>query len=276
VLGLTVYADDSGIHDKQGLQRGSEVTAIAGYVASKEHWDLTTRRWNTVLRKFGVDVFHMSSYWREESPYDRWTEAKQKRFLKNLIKVARDNTCFAIGAMVPTKDWNEALPEDIKGGGLGSSSFAHPYHFCFQMFFARFMDLLTTEIDKRFPKTKEKVAFVFEQQHEFEDVAKAGFPIIKDIVDPDNRLSSLTFGSKKEYIPLQAADLIAFYARRILTHEMEGRAWRDPFEQMLEERHNLMLHYYTRDQLFDFAREAMLSQKQRQANQANGIGQTEN
>jgi hypothetical protein len=61
----------------------------------------------------------MSDYWREKPPYDKWSKAKQRRFLTNLIKVARDNAWFAIGAMVPTKDWNEALPDDIKGGGLG-------------------------------------------------------------------------------------------------------------------------------------------------------------
>lgn len=271
MLGLTVYADESGTHDRQGVQPGSEITTIAGYVASKKNWELTTRRWDTALRKFGVDVFHMSDYWRKKPPYDKWTEAKQKRFLKNLIKVARDNTWFAIGAMVPTKDWNAALPEDIKGGGLGSKlSFDHPYHFCFQMFFARFMELLTHEIDNRFPKRKEKVAFVFDQQKQFEDIAGAGFHIIKDVVDPDNRLMSLTFGSKEDYIPLQAADLMAFYARRILTHQIQGKAWRDPFEQMMEERHNLMLYYFTRGQLFDFARKAIASKKERALVSADG------
>jgi hypothetical protein len=267
MLGLTVYADESGIHDKSGLSAGSEVTAIAGYVATKQNWDLVTRRWNTALRKYQVEAFHMSDYWREKPPYDKWSKAKQKRFLTNLIKVARDNTWFAIGAMVPTKDWNEALPEDIKGGGLGGKlTFDHPYHFCFQMFFARFMELLTIEIDKRFAnrKIKETVAFVFEQQKQFEDIASAGFDIIKTVVDPDDRMASLTFGSKENHIPLQAADLMAFYARRILTHQLQGKAWRDPFELLLEERHNLMLYHFTREQLLEFARKGIALKQSRE------------
>jgi hypothetical protein len=267
VLGLTVYADESGIHDKTGLSPGSEVTAIAGYIATKRHWNTVIRRWNTALRKYEVEVFHMSDYWREIPPYDKWSDAKRKRYLSTLIRIARDGTWFAIGGMVPTKDWNEALPEDIKGGGLGGRlNFDHPYHFCFQMFFVRFMELLTEEIDKRCSrqKLKEKVAFVFEQQHQFEDVAAAGFHIIKDILDPDNRLASLTFGSKEDYIPLQAADLLAFYARRILTHQMQGKAWRDPFEQQLEERHNLMLYHFTREQFIDLARKGMALKQARQ------------
>src|SRR5712692_891370 len=167
--------------------------------------------------------------------------------------------------MVPTKDWDEALPQDIKGGGLGRKlSFDHPYHFCFQMFFARFMELLTDEIDKRFAKRKfkEKVAFVFDQQGQFEDVATAGFEIIKDALDPENRLASITFGSKEDYIPLQAADLLAFYARKMLTHQMQGKAGHDPFERQLD--HNLRLYYFTRGQLIDFARKGMAVKQARE------------
>ena len=169
VLGLTVYADESGIHDKHGLLPGSEVTAVAGYIATKKNWEIVIRRWNTALKKYGVEVFHMSKYWRDEPPYDKWTKTKQKRFLSTLIRIVRDNTWFAIAGMVPTKDWDEALPEDIKGAGLGGKlSFDHPYHFCFQMFFACFAELLTGEIDKRFAKQKfkERVMFIFEQQSE--------------------------------------------------------------------------------------------------------------
>jgi len=47
VLGLRVYADESGIHDKHGLAPGSEVTAIAGYIATARNWEIASRRWNT-------------------------------------------------------------------------------------------------------------------------------------------------------------------------------------------------------------------------------------
>jgi hypothetical protein len=168
---------------------------------------------------------------------------------------------------------DEALPDDIKGGGLGGKlSFDHPYHFCFQMFFARFMELLTSEVDKRFAKRrfKEKVAFVFDQQRQFEEIATSGFHVLKDVLDPENRLASITFGSKEDYIPLQAADLLAFYARRILTHQMQGKAWRDRFELELEERHNLMLYHFTREQLIEFARKGVALKEERKKGPARG------
>jgi hypothetical protein len=127
------------------------------------------------------------------------------------------------------------------------------------MLFVKFYDLLVGEIDthyNRYGLSGERVAFVFEQQEEYEAIAHASYASIKKRIDPDNRFASLTFASPKCYEPLQAADLLAFYARRILTHKMQGRGWRDEFERKMEERHNLMLYYFKPEQLVEFARQA--------------------
>jgi hypothetical protein len=267
VLGLTVFADESGTHDEHGLQRGSEVTVIAGYIADKRCWERVTQRWNTALRKYGVNVFHMSSYWRNESPYDKWSDAKKKKFLRSLIRIARDGTWFAIGGMVPTKDYDELMAPGLRSpSDARRLQFSHPYHFCFAMLLVRFMAYLTSDIDQRFPRKpefKEKVAFVFDQQQQFEKVANLGFALCKKLFDQDDRFLSITFASKTANVPLQAADLLAFYSRRILTHQLEGKGWKDPFERMMEERNNLMLHYFTRQQMEDFAQKLDALEKAR-------------
>jgi hypothetical protein len=237
VIGLTIYADESGTHDEHGLQLGSEVTAVAGYIADKRNWERLTRRWNYARKEFGIQgPFHASKYWRNEPPFDQWTDAKKKRCLRTFIKIARDNTWFAVAGMVGTKDWDEIMAPQYKRGYAGKLSLRHPYHFCFQMLFVRFMEYLKDDIDKRFRRRKgaeERVAFVFDRHQEFGKIASAGFRIIKDLIDPDDRFESFTLGSKEKYIALQAADLLAFYARRILTHQYQGKAWQDPFGRML-------------------------------------------
>jgi hypothetical protein len=258
VIGLTIYADESGTHDEHGMQRGSEVTAVAGYITDKRNWERLTRRWNRARKEFGIKgPFHASEYWRNEPPFNQWTDAKKKRCLSTFIKIARDNTWFAVGGMVRTRDWDEIVAPKYKHGYKGGLSLSHPYHFCFQMLLVQFMGYLENDIDKRFRRRKgfeERVSFVFDRHQQFGKVASSGFQTLKKHIDPENRFVSLTFGSKDEHIPLQAADLLAFYARRILTHQNEGKAWRDPFERMLEERHNLMLHYFTRGLLIDLVR----------------------
>lgn len=256
MLGLTVYADESGTHDEFGDQPGSEVTAIAGYIGTQRDWETVIRRWNTALKKFGVEVFHMSKYWRQEPPYDTWSNAKRKRFLSTLICIARDNTLFAVGGMVATKDWVNHLPEGLKDGKRGRLNFRHPYHFCFQMFLVRFMEYLKSDVDKRFHRSKgqeEGVAFVFDHQQEFEEIAQKNFQIVKDEIDPDDRFTQITFASGKERIPLQVADLLVFYARRMLTHQNQGKICRDPFQKMLMARGNLHLHHFSRRDMSEFS-----------------------
>jgi hypothetical protein len=256
MLGLTVYADESGTHDEFGEQSGSEVTAIAGYIGTQRDWETVTRRWNTALKKFGVEVFHMSEYWRKEPPYDTWPNGKRKRFLSTLISIARDNTLFTVGGMVATKDWVNHLPEGLKDGKRGGRNFRHPYHFCFQMFLVRFMEYLKSDIDKRFQRSEgkeEEVAFVFDHQQEFEKIAQKTFQIVKGEIDPENRFTQITFASGEGRIPLQAADLLVFYARRMLTHQNQGKICRDPFEKMLMGRGNVHLHYYSRREMSEFS-----------------------
>jgi hypothetical protein len=257
VLGLTVYADESGTHDEHGLQPGSEVSVVAGYIADKAGWKILTRRWNTALRKFGIEgAFHTADCFWARSPYDKWTDAKRRRCMQTFIKIARDNTWFAIGGMITTTPYDQILAPEIKDNRLGKLSFEHPYHFCFQMLFIKFMEYLKNDIDRRFPRqpgNEERVAFFFDRQKQFAPLALRNYGLIKKMIDPTDRLGALVYESKDRYIPLQAADLLAFYARRILTHQNEGKAWGDPYELMLEERHNLMLHYFTPEQMAEFA-----------------------
>jgi hypothetical protein len=197
-LDLTVYIDESGTHDKTGILLGSEVTTVAGYVATKSCWDRFTKRWRYALREYGVDVFHMSELaaWQKHEPYKNWTEFKRKRFLRKLIKIARDNTWFAIGGMVPTKDYESQISPDVKAR-LGSFDLSHPYHFCSQMLFVKFYDLLTGEIDSHLANKHRpnagNAAFVFEQQEEFEDVAYQTFDAVRKRIDQTGRFISLTF-----------------------------------------------------------------------------------
>jgi len=125
------------------------------------------------------------------------------------------------------------------------------------MFFVNFMKYLTEDIDRRFPRKsgrEEGVDFVFDRQQQFAPLALRNYELIKKIIDPKNRFGALVYDSKERHIPLQAADLLAFYARRILTHQNEGKPWQDPLERMLEERHNLMLSYFTREHMEIFAK----------------------
>src|SRR5277367_1376380 len=93
VIDLRFYADESGIHDQHGDERGSEVASIAGCIGTKDEWKTWKRRWNTALRKFHVKDFHASEFFLkrdarpEDWPYHGWSENKRRQFLLLLIKI---------------------------------------------------------------------------------------------------------------------------------------------------------------------------------------------
>jgi len=220
VLDVTFYGDESGIHDPHGNQPGSEVAAIAGYIATKRQWSTFERRWNTALRKFRVSKFRMSEFYRADPPYDKWSAAKKRRFLLTLIRIACDNTIAGYASMVRTKEWDTILDDETKLGFPQNN----PWHTCFQNFFAKFLHFLKEMVDpvisKRIPP--EKIVFVFHQHKVFGPAAEIGYTIILKALDHGGRLGTISFGSSEDYLPLQAADLFAFYCRRRFTRFLKN------------------------------------------------------
>lgn len=245
---LEAFADESGTHDVKGLQPGSEVLAVVGFVAGRHQWLRMSRMWNRRLRREGITKpFHMREV-ANEPPYNTWSQCRRDRFLRQMINIARDKTWFAIGATVQVKDYDEVVPQWLK------DSDQHPYFFCVRLFLDALLNLLKTDLDLKL-KTKESIACIFDRQQEFQDQEIATFNGLKALRDPENRLSSLTFGSREQYVPLQAADLMAYYGRRIVAHKLKGEAWRDPFELLLEKKHSLMIYTYNRAGLIEWVNE---------------------
>jgi hypothetical protein len=255
VLEVTFYADETGIHDPHGEQLGSEVAAIAGYIATKEQWKKFERRWNTALRKFKVPEFHMSEYNREEpkptSPYFGWSSAKKKRFLRCLIRIAVENTTYAYGSLVETKAWDRLLDNDTKlglpkirnGEIVEITDEYNPYTLLFQKFFASFLRILKSEIDPFIKRhgPPEDVAFVFHRHQRFGPSAQWGFDLIQRTFDQEDRLASITFGASSKYIPLQAADLLAFYARKHHTRQLKGLPADEFDSELFADRHAMLI-----------------------------------
>ncbi len=164
------------------------------------------------------------------------------------------------------RDYDEVVPQWLKDQDR------HPCFFCFRLFLDAVLHVLRTEVDpilqqktKGYHKEDEPVAFIFDQQQEFKDQAIKTFYALKALRDTDNRMGSITFGCRKQYVPLQAADLMAYYGRRIISHVIKDEAWRDPMERFLEERHNLKIYRYERAGLIEWVKEVSAARDARLA-----------
>lgn len=241
---IVSYADESGIHDVTGNLPGAEVAVVSGYVARQEQWDVFTPAWSAVLDRYGVEAFHMADLNREQrceredctSPYHRWSAARVDAFVHELIPIARENTLFSVAAAVDVRAYDRIFPTGLKG------YIQHPYHFCFQHFFR---GLLQAFEQFRVPTSGERVECFFDRQEEFMPHAVAVFGEMSSALDAGDLFGGISFQSKIDYVPLQAADLLAGRARKIMTRLLkgEGKIPEAGWDNALMQRDNIVLRY---------------------------------
>src|SRR3989339_389646 len=142
-VNLVCFADESGTHDTLGLQPGSQVAAVVGYLSWDTKWAIFCGQWQEVLRRYCVPDFHYSEFMNEENgpkdpnwPYHDWPREKRNKFIRELISIARNNTIMAIGGLVSVQDYNVIIPDSAK--------YDHPFHFCFDAFFGAMRLFLLT------------------------------------------------------------------------------------------------------------------------------------
>jgi hypothetical protein len=220
---LVAYADESGTHDASGIQPGGEVAVVAGWVAWKEDWDWFDEEWRQALADYHVPVFRMSDFANEEriartpsSPYHGWDREKRDRFVRDLIVIARHYSVLGIVAGLSIRDYNAVVPERLR------QRVGHPFHFCFQLFFDNLLPLLRNKFEPPLPPD-DQVAFFFHQQRQFKEKALRVFDAIKTLKDTDSRMGGIAFEDEERYTPLQAADLLAGRARKMITRQVAGK-----------------------------------------------------
>ncbi len=255
-MSLIAYADESGTHDPTGLQQGSEVAIVTGWVADKSVWDNDFEtQWCGVLGQYQVHVpFRMSDFMDRINgpknptwPYHEWSDDKRNAFIMELIPIARDNAWFGVGGAVNVRDYDEYLPDWVKDDAQ------HPYTFCFQLFFNLLLPIL--EEDPEPPlKPGEQVAFFFDRQKQFEKRGKLAFDRVKSLRDTEDRMGAIAFVDKRHYIPLQAADLLAYLirsaqAKRVKTGVREFSFVPGNWESEIMSRQNVAIGYYEKGRL---------------------------
>lgn len=253
-VSLVAYADESGTHDRTGLLQGADTAGVFGYIARPERWKELTVEWNATLTEFEIKCFHTSEFADRKNgpsdpkwPYRDWNDEKRDRFIRRLIAIARDGTYFAVGGIMNVSAYDELIPSSEK------EDMEHPYQFCFQLFVETLLKVSNNDLAPPLA-VGEKIDFHFDQQAEMEARARKTFSVIKCLRDSGCRLGSISFDDKCDFIPLQAADLLAYVMRQSSSRKMKGD-WAikvDGWEDQLIQRKNVVMRYYDHGVFKDF------------------------
>lgn len=215
---LQAYVDDSG-SDLQG-----PVYLLTGYVSDVEAWEKFTRDWDHALRESpAIEYFKMREAESLKEQFEGWSRSDADAKVRHLIPLINHYTKHRIECVFWQAHYESAmkwfLPKIAKQmSPLDASrvrkAFSNPYFLAFSLTMTDFAQRLANE------QSSEIVDFIFDTQgaigknavewwREMNEI----FPnIYKDKYLPNEPIHR----DEKIFLPLQAADLLAWQTRRWL------------------------------------------------------------
>ena len=190
VVVLKIYME-SGIHD------GSPALSVGAYVALPSVWGNWTKAWNRQKRP--IRVFHSNDCANLRGEFEGWDEAERDSFVANLLPTIPDHKLTGFVAGIQMDDFREVCAAYPRMG----EALGEPYVACFQWVVMSVLEWLDT-----IPHYK-RSAF-FHETNSYKGDALNCFEYLKEHFDKGRRKMSLTFGDKDGYVPLQAADTLAY------------------------------------------------------------------
>jgi hypothetical protein len=199
VYAVDFYFDESGIH------AGSPAFVLAGYLATTSQWLAFEERWCSALTEFGVDCFHMHDLEQRTDRFKGWSPETAIALQGKLIEIINHTVMIGICCGVSVADYQAATPAIL-----------HPdirfaYLLCF------YECLLGIQHYMEAKEHNEPVKFIFDQNEYCGMLATVYHRLRKDLGSPA-WMGGLSCEDRRIFIPLQAADLLAYEMFKHLTH----------------------------------------------------------
>jgi Protein of unknown function (DUF3800) len=201
---LKAYFDDS--YDG----KNERVFSVGGYVATEKDWGIFADEWG---KRSGGAVFHMADLLCKGGGGDfrGWPEQKRFDLIKAMIETLNSVEVLGFHCPILLQEFRQVFPHEESDA---------PYFMCFQQCF--------NQAAVWAGGLQDNVACFFDLQNDSEYRAIRMFKHVQKLADLPGWgvmqwLASITYGSKRQYTPLQAADLIAYTGCKLLTELLDGR-----------------------------------------------------
>lgn len=206
---LTAYIDESGTHDT------SRAFSMAGYIAHSDAWEHFAVEWQKALDDFEIDFFHMAEYESGLGQFEGWSPELKIERLGRLIRIINDHAIASFATAILLTDYNAVItPEADKfmGGPYGLAATLN------MMSLSETLNLTGAEGSIRYVYESGAVGAgqvlqVF-NENEADPARKA-----------DLRLLSIGFENKRQFLPLQAADILAYEHHKHLPRQVGEEVW---------------------------------------------------
>ncbi|MFT3986751.1 DUF3800 domain-containing protein [Aestuariivirga sp.] len=219
---ITAYFDDSGTHSEDGL------LVIAGLWGLQNQWEYLEQEWRKVLAepcpgRGPLDRFHMAhcQISSEKSQFRGWRRVETDYVTRRFTDIISKSSVYGYCVGVSQKDWDE----NIQGRKRRYQGDAEHYAAakCMIMIQAMTSNLMRHE---------SQLIFMFDPRIERAKLYEGLFAFLKDNDDRERKnilrpfhtqLHSFSFGSSKENVPLQAADIVAWEMYQSMSDAISGQ-----------------------------------------------------
>jgi hypothetical protein len=223
--------DESGVHD------GSPVLTVGTYIGRPRQWRDFTKDWNRLKRP--IKIFHATDCAALRGEFKGWSDDERNALVAQLLPAIPRSEVVGIVIGIVMNDFHDAMKEhpDLR------KLFGNPYTACFQWTVQTILKIMHDR------GVRQRIAF-FHENNNFQGDALASFKWVKENMNPNNVVMSLTFGSKEDYVPLQAADVLAYEGNKRLRNV--ETAERRAFTVLNPTRHRLLVKFYSKKSMPGF------------------------
>lgn len=218
---VRAYLDASG-------QKTDPVVVVSGFIGFRSHFERFENLWDVFRKEFGLDHFHATEFWAQQSrPYCNWSDAQHLKAQGDICRILSDDTAVPVGVSVAVNvlafnEWRSTLDH---------YHLSDPYYFCLDQVLNTLIyaagpgaDSLTIYCDQE--KEHELLGADIARWHEArlnKDPSLAINPM------PAPRPVSVYYGPKRQFVPLQLADILANDTFRMTSRFLRCGQLGDPF-----------------------------------------------
>lgn len=203
---LRAFIDDSGSGGD------SPWFVLAGYVGTVEAWDAFDEPWRAVLKgPPKLEYFKSSEAESLKCEFTGIVKDERNQRIDSLIRIIGEHALRAMYVRVRQQDYNEVIKPYIP------ESWDNAYYFLFTGIISA-----ATSVEK-YAGTSRPIEFFFDTANRLEKPSKQLYGQVSDLPQFGNRVINIHYEDEKEFLPLQASDLVAWQIRRRFSVEEPHR-----------------------------------------------------
>jgi hypothetical protein len=223
---LRAFIDDSG------SDRNSAWYVLAGYIGTVEGWDRFDAQWTQVLRQDPPIEYFKSSQAESLRPDGQWagvSAGQRDAKIDALIHVIRLCARRAVCARIRQADYDDLVRPNVP------TAWDSPYYFLATIIVGAAINIETLD------GNSEDIDFVLDEDQSHARGFALLVPRLFGMQSVRQKLVNITRQDEKQFIPLQAADLLAWQIRRFFSSDEPRRKHFDACQDLQKPLHTFRL-----------------------------------